>query len=62
MKEMTFDYISDLQDELIASDFTTIEDFMAHKFGASWGQDSCLLELFRVLDQTMVYSSDIEEI
>lgn len=62
MKEMTFDYISDLQDELIASDFTTIEDFMVHKFGDSWAQDSCLLELFRVLDQTMEYSSNIEEI
>lgn len=62
MKEMTFDCISDLQDELIASDFTTIEDFMAHKFGASWTKDSCLLELFRVLDQTMEYSSNIEEI
>ena len=62
MKSLTFDYISDLQDELMASSFASLEQFMSYKFGDSWEKDSWCLEIFQALEKTMEYSDSIEEI
>lgn len=62
MKSLTFDYISDLQDELMASSFTSLEQFMSYKFGNSWEKDSWCQEIFKILDETMEYSDSVEEI
>ena len=62
MKSLTFDYISDLQDELMASSFTSLEQFMSYKFGDNWENDSWCLEIFQTLEKTMEYSDSIEEI